>query len=290
MRVKNKCFYDNKQAEATIKALKKTIEPFRREIANRDGTISTQDKQLRIQSTMIFSENDKNELGTQSRIFAKKVNDLHSEIEANKKESIESRKKIEDLEATVLKLRHRNENLERSIDNIVIINKSIVKCNNDQPAKSYSMKESLQKQIYKLQDQINNEKSKNSNLLNQIKMVKNLKEIDDKSSAKNLNDEIRRLTNLNKNLTLKNNGLKKYKEDNNILKSKTKDLENRLTYMQHKLTNLDNKKTSHILNTGVLEMVHPEIKKNRVTNNQLVKAIIECRTKLNESNLAKKQV
>jgi len=59
----------------------------------------------------------------------------------------------------------------------------------------------LQKQIYKLQDQINNEKSKNSNLLNQIKMVKNLKEIDAKSSAKNLNDEIRRLTNLNKNLT-----------------------------------------------------------------------------------------
>lgn len=36
-------------------------------------------------------------------------------------------------------------------------------------------------------------------------------------------------------------------------------------------------------------MVYPEIKKNKVTNDQLVKTIIECRTKLNESNLAKKQ-
>jgi len=53
MKVKNKCFYDSKQAEATIKALRKTIEPFRREIANRDGTIATQDKQLRIQSVRI---------------------------------------------------------------------------------------------------------------------------------------------------------------------------------------------------------------------------------------------
>jgi len=53
---------------------------------------------------------------------------------------------------------------------------------------------------------------------------------------------------------LKTNDLKKYKEDNNILKAKRKDLENRLTYMQHKLTNLDNKKTSHILDTGVLEV------------------------------------
>jgi len=34
---------------------------------------------------MIINEKDKNELGTQSRIFAKKVNDLHSVIHANKK-------------------------------------------------------------------------------------------------------------------------------------------------------------------------------------------------------------
>jgi len=51
--VKNKCLYDNKQAEAKIKALKKTLEPFQREIANREGTISTQDKQLRLLSVRI---------------------------------------------------------------------------------------------------------------------------------------------------------------------------------------------------------------------------------------------
>jgi len=34
---------------------------------------------------MIANENDKNELGTQSRIFAKKLNDLHGAIHANKK-------------------------------------------------------------------------------------------------------------------------------------------------------------------------------------------------------------
>jgi len=63
-------------------------------------------------------------------------------------ESIESRQKIEDLEATIMKLRHRNVNLERSIDNIVIINKSIVNCNNDQPARSYFMKEVRQNSKY----------------------------------------------------------------------------------------------------------------------------------------------
>jgi len=54
VRVMNKCLYDNKQAEAKIKALKKTVEPFKSEIANRDATISTQDKQLRLQSVRIL--------------------------------------------------------------------------------------------------------------------------------------------------------------------------------------------------------------------------------------------
>lgn len=64
--------------------------------------------------------------------------------------------------------------------------------------------QSLQKQIYRLQDQINDEKSKNSNLFTQIKNLKNLKEIDHRTNLKNLNDalsEIRRLKNLNKDLT-----------------------------------------------------------------------------------------
>ncbi|XP_022165076.1 uncharacterized protein PF11_0213-like [Myzus persicae] len=286
----SRCLYDNKKADAKIKALQKTTEPFKNEIANRDAMISMQDKQLRLQSTII-NNNDKNELGTQSSIFGKKVNDLQNIIHANKKESIVSRQKIEQLEATIIKLRHRNENLERSIDNVVIINKSIVECKYEQP-KSISIKESLQKQIYRLQDQINDEKSKNSNLFTQIKNLKNLKEIDHRTNLKNLNDalsEIRRLKNLNKDLTLKNNGLEKYKDENNLLKSKTKDDENRLTYMQNTLTNLKNKTSCRTLGTRVLDMVYPEIKKNKVTNDQLVKTIIECRTKLNESNLAKKQ-
>ena len=51
-----------------------------------------------------------------------------------------------------------------------------------------------------------------------------------------------------------NNGLEKYKEDINILNSNTKDLETSLTYMQHKLTNLENKRPRHLLISGVLEV------------------------------------
>lgn len=53
---------------------------------------------------------------------------------------------------------------------------------------------------------------------------------------------------------LKINGLEIYKEDNNTLKSDIKDLETSLTYMQRKLTNLGNKRPSHLLNSGVLEV------------------------------------
>jgi len=49
-RVMNQCLYDKKKAEAKIKELQKITEPFQTEIANRDATISMQDKQLRIQS------------------------------------------------------------------------------------------------------------------------------------------------------------------------------------------------------------------------------------------------
>jgi len=49
-RIMNQCSYDHKKAEAKIKELQKTTVPFQIELANRDATISFQDKQLRIQS------------------------------------------------------------------------------------------------------------------------------------------------------------------------------------------------------------------------------------------------
>ncbi|XP_015372594.1 PREDICTED: cTAGE family member 5-like [Diuraphis noxia] len=49
-RAMNQCSYDRKKAEATIKELKKVTNPFKIQLANRDATISTLDKQLRIQS------------------------------------------------------------------------------------------------------------------------------------------------------------------------------------------------------------------------------------------------
>lgn len=53
VRVMSRCLYDNKKADAKIKALQKTTEPFKNEIANRDAMISMQDKQLRLQSVRI---------------------------------------------------------------------------------------------------------------------------------------------------------------------------------------------------------------------------------------------
>jgi len=40
--------YDKKEADKKIKELEKSLEPLLREVANRDGTIATQDKELRI--------------------------------------------------------------------------------------------------------------------------------------------------------------------------------------------------------------------------------------------------
>lgn len=62
----------------------------------------------------------------------------------------------------------------------------------------------MQKQIYRLRDQINEEKSKHSDLLTQIKKVKDQKEINHKANVKSLNDalsENRRLKCLIKDLT-----------------------------------------------------------------------------------------
>jgi len=50
------------------------------------------------------------------------------------------------------------------------------------------------------------------------------------------------------------NSLEKFKNENTLLKSKTKDHENRLKYMQNNLSKLNKKTSCRVLSTRVLEV------------------------------------
>ncbi|XP_025192394.1 uncharacterized protein LOC112592526 [Melanaphis sacchari] len=282
------CLYEKKRYKKLIKEFEKLSVSNKNEIALKDATIICQ--RAKLQRTILHSKGE-NKLVSQGQRYAIKVRDLNNIIHAHKKESIELKQKINELENTVIQLKNDSINFKRSIKNVTLINQSIVESNYEKP-RSYSLEESLQNKIYRLEDQINKEKSKNTELLTQINTIKSLKQIEYEANSKNLSDALKenqRLINLKNNLVSKNITLEKLKGENNLLKHKTKDKENRLRYMQNKFVKLDNQTTTRILNTKILEMVHPEKKLKRLTNVQLIKNKIEQSDKLNKSNLEKKE-